>query len=395
MSRITAQDDITSIILKMSDMNPGAMKVLNKMLASPEAFAPADPFIKILSLDTLGIYGPDIWDLGRYVCRDLDMHVLSSVLQNCAFGKISNAELKEHIRCRKPFESLLTSDELSADFQGQYERDDLVGTVKSQGTVMNQVRPFNTSRVDTHDNMPFEDFIKMLEERGFMCGCFKKLTGNEAWTVFYQPKTGFIAQFEVAPGKTLRYSDGKMTTQCISKSTEIYSLVSGDIMGISNDTLVCTKSIWRDIFAWYDALCPCEKRLPFVTNKQSLTTGATFMDSIQSKYFDEFCEVSNTSHILLLSVFNDICTLSNLELFDAGLQNMLRQVKADMGTIINAGIKWCLDSRVSIETISLALDFVLTKLGKDKNWLTVNGVDLRVLSDTDQAPFVVTSLFNR
>lgn len=116
MSRIKLYDSIESTIMKMSEGNPGAITILLKMLKTPEAFEPAHPLMEILSLDTLGIYGSDIWDLGEYVCQRQNMDILRLISLNHSYGKLSQEVLHDHIKSRKPFEKLYTIEELEMDF---------------------------------------------------------------------------------------------------------------------------------------------------------------------------------------------------------------------------------------------------------------------------------------
>lgn len=55
--RVGLNDTVLSALMKMSDGNPGAAVVLNKIMA---ASGPVG-LMQILHLDSQGIYGPDIW----------------------------------------------------------------------------------------------------------------------------------------------------------------------------------------------------------------------------------------------------------------------------------------------------------------------------------------------
>ena len=71
MSRIGLADNQISAITKMCEGNPGAMNIMIEMTQSndidPDAFMGG--FGKILSLDTLGIYGTDIYILHNDICE--------------------------------------------------------------------------------------------------------------------------------------------------------------------------------------------------------------------------------------------------------------------------------------------------------------------------------------
>jgi len=69
MSKIKLKDSLEDIMFKMSEGNPGALKVLTKILV-------IDGLISILVLDDMGIYGSKIWvgykdhcgmDINKYI----------------------------------------------------------------------------------------------------------------------------------------------------------------------------------------------------------------------------------------------------------------------------------------------------------------------------------------
>ena len=53
--RIKLEDTLKDVIIKMSEGNPGAMKLLMDMLQYTSGLE------RILDLDTMGIYGSQIW----------------------------------------------------------------------------------------------------------------------------------------------------------------------------------------------------------------------------------------------------------------------------------------------------------------------------------------------
>lgn len=98
MSKINFSDSTMNIVVKMSEGNPGAMNAIMQML-SPEA-KEIDPdaamggLMKILSLDTLGIYGTDIYILHNDIC-DRSMIKMFAVLRAHQLGYLSSSVLKE------------------------------------------------------------------------------------------------------------------------------------------------------------------------------------------------------------------------------------------------------------------------------------------------------------
>lgn len=76
MNKLTLNDDFGSAMFKISQGNPGAITVI--MEANIEVMekklreGPLAPFTVMMALDTLGIYGPNIWILYKDKC-DMDI----------------------------------------------------------------------------------------------------------------------------------------------------------------------------------------------------------------------------------------------------------------------------------------------------------------------------------
>ncbi|MBM3313002.1 hypothetical protein FJY70_00235 [candidate division WOR-3 bacterium] len=82
MSRLNdLTDTVTDMIAKMADGNPGAMAVLFDILRKAPGIDPkAGPLAAIgpiLDLDSLGIYGPRIWQLAKDGCKGNILHVIA------------------------------------------------------------------------------------------------------------------------------------------------------------------------------------------------------------------------------------------------------------------------------------------------------------------------------
>lgn len=95
-TRINLQDDAMSAIVKLSDGNPGAMNVCMQLLQNGEKIDP-DNFMGglgcLLSLDTHGIYGSDIYVLNKDIC-DRDLVKTIGMLRACQLGFLSESILK-------------------------------------------------------------------------------------------------------------------------------------------------------------------------------------------------------------------------------------------------------------------------------------------------------------
>lgn len=88
MSRIQLSDSAMDVIVKMSEGNPGAMTALMEILNKGAEIDP-DDFMgglgAVLSLDSDGIYGTDIYVLWSDIC-DRNTAKMLSVLRACQLG---------------------------------------------------------------------------------------------------------------------------------------------------------------------------------------------------------------------------------------------------------------------------------------------------------------------
>lgn len=98
MSRINLADSTMDAVLKMSDGNPGAMMVIMQMLHPDSEKIDPDSamggMMKLLALDTLGIYGTDIYVLHNDICGQ-DMTKTFAVLRARQLGFLNGATLKD------------------------------------------------------------------------------------------------------------------------------------------------------------------------------------------------------------------------------------------------------------------------------------------------------------
>lgn len=102
MTRIDINDTEMSAAMKMADGNPGAMKVCSMMLQYGGAIDTDDimgGLGSILMLDTLGIYGPEIWMLYKDVCGE-NLKKTIAVLRANQLGEIKTSDLKHAIQNR-------------------------------------------------------------------------------------------------------------------------------------------------------------------------------------------------------------------------------------------------------------------------------------------------------
>ena len=96
MTRIKLTDSVQDVIAKMSDGNPGATNTMCMMLKDgakidPQAFMGG--LGAILSLDTLGIYGTDIYILYNGQCKR-DIRRMLMLLRANQLGFIDSGKVK-------------------------------------------------------------------------------------------------------------------------------------------------------------------------------------------------------------------------------------------------------------------------------------------------------------
>ncbi len=95
MAKIKLNDNVQDIFIKMSDGNPGALFALSEIYKNGEEIDPqsfAKGFGPILNLDTLGIYGSDIYVLWNDQC-DRDVRLMVMLLRANQLGFLSNDRL--------------------------------------------------------------------------------------------------------------------------------------------------------------------------------------------------------------------------------------------------------------------------------------------------------------
>jgi len=100
--RITLQDTAMSAIMKISEGNPGALSVCAEMFKQgpridPDAFGGG--LSGLLSLDTHGIYGGDIWLLYKDVCKQNLVHMIAA-LRAVQLGLLPISTLKNAMQSR-------------------------------------------------------------------------------------------------------------------------------------------------------------------------------------------------------------------------------------------------------------------------------------------------------
>jgi hypothetical protein len=98
MSKIKLNDDIKTILFNMSDGNQGALTVLMELLKPQTNEIDPDSLLggfgSILSLDTIGIYGTDIYVLYNDIC-DQNLTLFIALLRAHQLGLINDVLLRD------------------------------------------------------------------------------------------------------------------------------------------------------------------------------------------------------------------------------------------------------------------------------------------------------------
>jgi hypothetical protein len=95
--RIQLNDNLQSIFIKMAEGNPGALTAMMQMFKATPTVDPDDIFGGLgvlLSLDSFGIYGTDIYVLFSDIC-DRDAAKTIAVLRATQLGLFSNVKLAD------------------------------------------------------------------------------------------------------------------------------------------------------------------------------------------------------------------------------------------------------------------------------------------------------------
>lgn len=96
MTRITLKDTGRDVLVKMADGNPGGLSAMMEMLKHGESIDPQcfmGGMGAILSLDTLGVYGTEIYVLWNDQCKRNTRELLMLLRAN-QLGFISDSEIK-------------------------------------------------------------------------------------------------------------------------------------------------------------------------------------------------------------------------------------------------------------------------------------------------------------
>ncbi len=398
MSRIKSLNiSVSDLLYQMSDGVPGATNILGKMLISPEAFAPADPVISILGLDTLEVYGSDIWALGHYVCKD-DMTLLNQVLDNHGFGYLTQELLHHHIQNRQPFEKLYSVEEMEEDMfkrnlpilekELSYQLPPLMSKQPSPSSLLNSTPKHPT---DTSPEMNVYDLVGMLKQRGFQLGHeMPCIYGSErvSTQIYYHPEEKMLVNLVVPENRdskkaSLSWFAGNLYTQRDSWEKH-FSASGGGFKMNDNGKQVEGVYQYRDIreklFTWYNNIVTTTKPLPQLFPESSAMSPVRNMfRNVEQKDLAYDCpNILRTTDIW--GEFSDIIAFYNMtQIRDEGLNQMLTPIMEAMPKVVEKAIFDLVNGgrfSVSYEAKTASFEWLMEKLGIDSQWFKQHGVDV-------------------
>jgi hypothetical protein len=112
-NRVALTDTPMSMIMKMSEGNPGCCTFLCEMLKKRDWFGSVPPELLMLHFDTIGLYGSRLYMLWNDCC-DRDLDKVELVLRNYQMGELTEKEIMDNVSQGRgtPFENLKTLEEL-------------------------------------------------------------------------------------------------------------------------------------------------------------------------------------------------------------------------------------------------------------------------------------------
>ncbi len=98
-ARITLEDNMMDMIMKVTEGNPGAVSVCMKLIEKSAVIDPdaaLGPLTNLFALDTHDIYGSRIWQLYKDVCKT-DLVSMIGLLRAVQLGFLTESELHSAI----------------------------------------------------------------------------------------------------------------------------------------------------------------------------------------------------------------------------------------------------------------------------------------------------------
>jgi len=99
MTRLVLSDTVRDMIIKLAEDNPGAIRVCSEIFEAGEKIDRDSfhgGFSTLLNLDSLEIYGANIWLLYKDVCNE-DITLTIAVLRAWQLGLVSKDKLKHAV----------------------------------------------------------------------------------------------------------------------------------------------------------------------------------------------------------------------------------------------------------------------------------------------------------
>ena len=113
MAKINITGTVQEALVVMSRGNPGALTCMLQILQKKDWYGGVEPFMMILLLDTMELYGADIYMLWSDCCAK-DLNQMELVMRNFQMGLLSLETIRENLDQGRgtPFENLKSLEEL-------------------------------------------------------------------------------------------------------------------------------------------------------------------------------------------------------------------------------------------------------------------------------------------
>lgn len=113
MTKLALTDDLMTILIKMSEGNPGAVVCLTDMLKKTDWYGDISSIMMILNFDSMELYGSKLYMLWSDCCGK-DLTQLELVMRNWQMGELPLSAIHANLDKGRgtPFRDLKTLEEL-------------------------------------------------------------------------------------------------------------------------------------------------------------------------------------------------------------------------------------------------------------------------------------------
>lgn len=253
-TKIKLEDNMLSALTKMSDGNPGAMEALASLIQHPELVKSADPSILLLGLDSLCLYGGELYDFLIYCCEN-SIKNFRLVSLNHSFGNLSEKIIHEFVGTCTPFfpnkdndENLKSFKDWSAFKDCYPEEEDAPFDPNKERHTWKELCPTALQPTERTDSLPETAWTasQPAKRTNRFTDAITKMTKKKTPTWSSFAEDAFRLGFEVgwskkslnAPQEILLFhTDGLVLYVCESKDCVTRAVVYGEIPFSEKDSI--------------------------------------------------------------------------------------------------------------------------------------------------------------